>query len=218
MSLLSHKNCLTLLVVIAVFWGASSSAFAQSAQQGQPTAAKTQAEDQPGSPGTHGVSSFYEPMNNGPRFIDNQDGTVTDNRTGLIWLKGAGCLGEQTWKGAHELVRELQDGHLCKGFTLRDGSLPGDWRLPTIREIMTLPVSDHFNPALSNTKGDGKWREGDPFTNVSPLYYWSSTSIDGGNAWYMYLYNGVLGISDQNGYANAWPVKGRLLSIRSAAK
>ncbi len=27
------------------------------------------------------------------RFTDNQDGTVTDTLTGLIWLKDAGCLG-----------------------------------------------------------------------------------------------------------------------------
>jgi hypothetical protein len=26
-----------------------------------------------------------------PRFTDNSDGTVTDNLTGLIWLKNANC-------------------------------------------------------------------------------------------------------------------------------
>jgi len=28
-----------------------------------------------------------------PRFTDNEDGTVTDNLTGLIWLKDANCFG-----------------------------------------------------------------------------------------------------------------------------
>ena len=28
-----------------------------------------------------------------PRFTDNLDGTVTDNQTGLIWLKDANCFG-----------------------------------------------------------------------------------------------------------------------------
>ncbi len=28
-----------------------------------------------------------------PRFIDNGDGTVTDNLTDLIWLKNANCFG-----------------------------------------------------------------------------------------------------------------------------
>ena len=27
-----------------------------------------------------------------PRFTDNSDGTVTDNLTGLIWLKDANCM------------------------------------------------------------------------------------------------------------------------------
>ena len=31
-----------------------------------------------------------------PRFIDNRDGTVTDNLTGLMWLKDAGCMGQAT--------------------------------------------------------------------------------------------------------------------------
>ena len=31
-----------------------------------------------------------------PRFIDNGDGTITDNLTGLIWLKNARCLRTQS--------------------------------------------------------------------------------------------------------------------------
>ena len=31
-----------------------------------------------------------------PRFTDNGSGTVTDNLTGLIWLKDANCFGSQT--------------------------------------------------------------------------------------------------------------------------
>ena len=33
------------------------------------------------------------------RFTDNGDGTVTDNLTGLIWLKNADCFGSRTWHG-----------------------------------------------------------------------------------------------------------------------
>ena len=32
-----------------------------------------------------------------PRFTDNNNGTVTDNLTGLIWLKNANCIGSLTW-------------------------------------------------------------------------------------------------------------------------
>jgi hypothetical protein len=34
------------------------------------------------------------------RFTDNGDGTVTDNLTGLIWLKNADCFGSRTWHEA----------------------------------------------------------------------------------------------------------------------
>jgi hypothetical protein len=32
-----------------------------------------------------------------PRFTDNSNGTVTDNLTGLIWLKNANCFNTRTW-------------------------------------------------------------------------------------------------------------------------
>ncbi|MGC2063762.1 MAG: DUF1566 domain-containing protein, partial [Thermodesulfovibrionales bacterium] len=32
-----------------------------------------------------------------PRFTNNGNGTVTDNLTGLIWLKNASCFGQQAW-------------------------------------------------------------------------------------------------------------------------
>ena len=35
-----------------------------------------------------------------PRFTDNGDGTVTDNLTGLIWLKDANYDGEKRWTNA----------------------------------------------------------------------------------------------------------------------
>jgi hypothetical protein len=40
-----------------------------------------------------------------PRFRDNCNGTVTDNLTGLIWLKNANCFGVQ-WTAALERHRQ----------------------------------------------------------------------------------------------------------------
>lgn len=147
------------------------------------------------------------------RFTDNGDGTVTDSRTGLTWLKHANCFGTRTWDESMDIAAELHGGHTCDGFELRDGSAPGDWRLPTIREIMTLPMIEYFNPALSNAMGTGKWSEGDPFVGVSSLYYWSSSKLDDQSAWYMYLFNGVLGISEISQRYSVWPVKGRMHNV-----
>ena len=81
-----------------------------------------------------------------PRFTDNGDGTVTDNLTGLIWLKDAGCLTvNQTCVGAVGACWELNNGE-CG---LTDGSVNGDWRLPTIREMYSLIDYGQHDPALT---------------------------------------------------------------------
>ena len=69
-----------------------------------------------------------------PRFKDNGDGTLTDNLTGLIWLKNVNCFKLIAWGGAMTAVRGLKDGDCGpdSGLILSDGSFPGDWRIPTM--------------------------------------------------------------------------------------
>jgi hypothetical protein len=90
------------------------------------------------------------------------DGTVTDNLTGLIWLKNANCFGERTWVEALSDCNGLADGQ-CG---LTDGSQVGDWRLPNLRECHSLIDYGSSDPALPS---------GHPFTNVE-MTYWSSTN------------------------------------------
>ena len=45
-----------------------------------------------------------------PRFIDNEDGTVTDNLTQLIWLKDASCMGYTAWADALTQIGNLNTG------------------------------------------------------------------------------------------------------------
>jgi hypothetical protein len=72
------------------------------------------------------------------RFTDNSDGTVTDNLTGLIWLKNANCAGGTAhWATALSYSNALYDGCTnCFGIGgdcgLSDGSSAGDWRLPNV--------------------------------------------------------------------------------------
>jgi Protein of unknown function (DUF1566)/Carboxypeptidase regulatory-like domain len=139
------------------------------------------------------------------RFVDNQDGTVSDSLTGLIWLKDAGCFAPDTWAAALTDINQLADG-ACG---LEDGSTAGQWRLPNINELESLLDASASSPALA---------AGNPFTNVSDGVYWSSTSYFGGregspNAWGIRLLDGRfvndsasnLKLSSNNA---VWAVKG----------
>jgi len=135
-----------------------------------------------------------------PRFTDNDDGTVTDNLTGLIWLQDANCFGQRNWTNALSDANTLADGS-CG---LTDGSVAGDWRLPNVRELHSLIDYSQYNKALP---------PGHPFSGVVIFYYWSSTSVAAHPhvAWQVYVYDGLVvnaGTKTANHYV--WPVRGGL--------
>ncbi len=124
------------------------------------------------------------------RYIDNGNGTVTDNRSGLIWLKEANCFGRQDFKTAMQSAANLANGE-CG---LSDGSTSGMWRLPTQDELKAMLDKNYSVPALSNAEGTGQWTEGDAFSGVqSDDDYWSSTGLNVTfRTWRLYLgYNYV---------------------------
>ena len=159
-----------------------------------------------------------------PRFTDNADGTVTDNLTGLIWLKNANCFGERTWFEALDLASSLRNGE-CG---LSDGSVEGDWRLPNVLELQSLVHFGFVDPAVPDTLGQGKCQNGDPFLNVQSWFYWTSTTYeicsrtDPDSAWCVNMFDGHLAsgggdavdcyagslIFTKNHRFLVWPVRG----------
>jgi hypothetical protein len=142
-----------------------------------------------------------------PRFTDNEDGTITDNLTGLIWLKNANCYGMREWSTAITDCHNL--GAPDCGLT--DGSSTGDWRLPNLFELESLRDMKYWEPALSNSAGTGQWKLGDPFISLQTSgIYWSSTTYAYSNAvaWLVFMYDGyVYYRGKSNGY-DVWPVRG----------
>jgi hypothetical protein len=140
-----------------------------------------------------------------PRFTDNFDGTITDNLTGLIWLKNANCFGERTWGLALTDVWALSSGD-CG---LQDGSGVFDWRLPNRFELESLLDLGYIVPCLSDTEGIGKWTEGDPFNNVMTGNYWSSTTLSTSPdyAWFVSFHFGSVHQDLKSTSAYVWPVR-----------
>ena len=152
-----------------------------------------------------------------PRFTDNNDGTVTDNLTGLIWLEDADCPNAQLhWHPALAFAGSLYDGWNGDpgggDCDLEDDSIAGDWRLPNVRELQSLIHYGVDGPAVPDTAGTGSWSAGDPFTNIVSTSYWSSTTLAGGdtNAWLVDMFAGGVTTSAkalvQPYYV--WPVRG----------
>lgn len=157
-----------------------------------------------------------------PRFTDNSNGTVTDNLTGLVWLKNGNCMetvgnvtpgtsGRMTWVDALTWSNNLASGK-CG---LADGSAVGEWRLPNKKELLSLTNDAYTSPSLSNRAGTAKWVEGDPFTfnGFQNSTFWSSTTNPAAYpaaAWCINFVNGSInGIpktSTSSGWV--WPVRG----------
>ncbi|MBK7583190.1 MAG: DUF1566 domain-containing protein [Myxococcales bacterium] len=85
----------------------------------------------------------------GPRFDSSTNGVVKDNETSLTWEAAP----------TNQVYTQATATSYCAGL----GLLGGGWRLPTIRELATLPDPTLTSPALPPA-----------FTSVS-TWYWSGT-------------------------------------------
>lgn len=138
------------------------------------------------------------------RYRDNGDGTVTDVKTGLQWMRCSmgqtwqndGCVGEAkayTWDEAMALAKTVDfAGH-------------ADWRLPTREELESLVYCSSGKPKAWNETIDSCEGDYHKPTLVSVAFpnsskdYWSS-SVIGDYAWVV-AFNGGNGYFSHNDYA-----------------
>jgi Protein of unknown function (DUF1566)/Collagen triple helix repeat (20 copies) len=128
------------------------------------------------------------------RFFNNNDGTVKDNLTGLIWLTNANCFGAQTWAAALTSANTLAS----PACGLTDGSVVGQWRLPNRTELMSLMDLSKANPALPT---------GNPFTTTVQSYYGSSYAGSTANVWYVDASGGGVNLITKTLSIYVWPVR-----------
>lgn len=97
------------------------------------------------------------------RFLDNGDGTITDTKTGLMWMKKDSYLYTghwMTWKKSFAYVKKLNEEGFANHY---------DWQMPTLDELRTLHESHktnssqvghemkiHIDPIFAK-EGSGAW-------------------------------------------------------------
>ena len=131
----------------------------------------------------------------GQRFEDNADGTFSDTLTGLTWLGVRDCVPLHTWQISLEFANNFSSSSGdCPN--LSDGSEAGDWRMPNVRELLTLMNYSVAFPAWEpEIPFSGEWLQ-DPISGA----YWSSTSFEGSNpATTAYAINSGVGLAQANG-------------------
>jgi hypothetical protein len=134
-------------------------------------------------------------VRSGLRFTvsyDAEAGCVTDNRTGLMWVKNVNSAG-RSWYNALDYVATMNSG---KGFCGHN-----DWRLPSRSELRSLVNRSQVSTAhWLNTQG---------FSNVQTYYYWSSTTngVGSGEAWIVYMLDGLEAYFPMTNLYNVWPVR-----------
>lgn len=117
-------------------------------------------------------------------FVDNLDGTITDDATSLIWAKND-CGGDgMNWEEALNYVQEMNDVNYL-GYN--------DWRLPNVKELQSI-VDYTRSPNTTNSAAINHLFNCTVITNEigedDYAFYWSSTTHamsdgSGGNGAYV---------------------------------
>jgi len=131
-----------------------------------------------------GEDSDYQPALSQPNYTDNGDGTITDNRTGLMWEKcsrgqtyfNGTCVGTASFMNWETAISTCETLNFA-GYD--------DWRLPNIRELFSIVYFNRYSPAINIIY----------FPNTNSAYYWTSTTYlnDTASAIDLYFKMGVTG-------------------------
>jgi hypothetical protein len=120
-------------------------------------------------------------------FTDNNDGTVKDNATGLVWQKcSRGQNNDSTCSGSATTANWTTALTYCSGLTLEGRT----WRLPTVNELKSL---------VDTTKASGPTIDTTAFPSTVASYYWSSTTYAPNTtfAWFVVFDDGNVNVHNK---------------------
>lgn len=111
------------------------------------------------------------------RFIDNNDGTITDNLTGLMWQQDT-APERYNWEDAM---------HYCENLEMAGYD---DWRLPNVQELQGIVDYESYDPAIN------------PVFTAESSWYWSSSTHESytDGAWRVFFGHGYVVSSYHKAY------------------
>ena len=115
------------------------------------------------------------------RFTDNDDGSILDNETGLVWAK------EDSWPVAQDWLNFQESLEFVDEMNKKDYLGFHDWRIPEREEIEKIFIADstilarsnneiHLDPLFAPGGGNASWCL--PFDQQAAFYF----SYTSGNA------------------------------------
>lgn len=123
------------------------------------------------------------------QFTDNNDGTVTDNETGLMWKKCTegqsgqdpltcmyGSLNQFNWQEALQRAENVNAGTAGTNLNYTD------WRVPNIKELASIAEEQCDSPAINDSV----------FPDTPSSGFWSASpyAANADSSWYVYFLDG----------------------------
>jgi len=138
-----------------------------------------------------------------PSFRDNGDGTITDQRSGLVWEKKSNDGSIHDMDNVYAWGRSVEpytmDGPVVTEFLAALNTKPCfaghcDWRIPNLRELQTLANYERVNPAAWEDLDRG-CKDGCTVLDcscTSGVITWTSTThrLSPRDAWAIHFTNG----------------------------
>jgi len=144
-------------------------------------------------------------------FSDNNDGTISDNTTGLMWSKddnGAGLNWEEALDWVYQKNQENYLGY-------------NDWRLPNAKELQSI-VDYKRSPQTTNSPAIDSLFEVSPITDeggeINFPFYWTSTTHADGPPDHLYVKAVYVAFGEALGFMEVPPNSGNyvLMDVHGA--
>ena len=126
------------------------------------------------------------------RFIDNGDGTISDTKTNLMWMKQESYQQTGhwiTWMESFDYIKKVNENGFANHF---------DWQMPTLKDLKTL-----YEPHKVNSRQVGR----EMIIHIDPIF-----DKEGSGAWWALEANGhfnAFGIEFNNGNRFSAPKKSK---------